>query len=82
MADTTTAQPAGLVRRDLIVLSKLLKQPISQLFPGGAETPEAALGLSYLAEKKVGETDLEFDAWLDQPLMDEDEDEGTEADPT
>ncbi|MDP8928675.1 MAG: hypothetical protein M3O70_08905 [Actinomycetota bacterium] len=80
MADTPA--PTGLVRRDLIVLSKLLKQPISQLFPGGAETPEAALGLSYLAEKKAGETDLEFDAWLDQPLMDDDAAAGDEADPT
>lgn len=53
-----------IIRRDLLEACRLAGVSMKEL-----ETdPTAQLALAYLAEKRAGDTDLEFDAWLDEDL--------------
>lgn len=55
---------AQIKRRDLIEACRLAGCGMGEL-----ETdPTGQLALAYLVEKRSGDTDLEFDAWLDEDL--------------
>lgn len=60
-------------RRDLLAVSALLRR--NKLDPTDAQA--MGLGILYLQEKRAGETPLSFQAWLDED-MPEDEDEDVE----
>lgn len=58
-------------RRDLLEASKLLtKHKLTK--PGDMDSTALMLAVSYLNEKRDGDTDLEFPAWLDEDFKDED----------
>jgi hypothetical protein len=67
-----------LKRRDLIEACKLGKVTLEQINKGD---PTGQMALAYLMEKRAGDTDVDFDTWLDEDLDVEDvEDE--ELDPS
>jgi hypothetical protein len=51
-------------RRDLLEACKLAKVTLNGL----EDSSLGQLALAYLVEKRAGETDLDFDAWLDEDL--------------
>lgn len=73
--ETPKEQPA-MKRRDLLEVSALVRR--QKLDP--ADPVTMSLGVSYLTEKRAGETSLSFKEWLDEDIPDEDEDDG--EDPT
>lgn len=61
-------------RRDLLDASRLLvKHRLSK--PGELDQAGLMLGVQYLAAKRDGETDLEFPAWLDEEMGDDELDD-------
>jgi hypothetical protein len=70
-------------RRDLLDASRLLiKHKLTK--PGELDQAALMLAVTYLGQKRDGETDLEFPAWLDEDVKGDelgDDDEG-DGDPT
>jgi hypothetical protein len=71
-------------RRDLLDASRLLiKHKLTK--PGELDQAALMLAVTYLGQKRDGETDLEFPAWLDEDVkgdeLGDDDDEG-DGDPT
>lgn len=60
-------------RRDLLEACRLAGVSMRDL----ETSPEGQLALQYFAEKRSGDTDLEWDDWLDEDLdIEVDEDDG------
>ena len=72
-------------RRDLLDASRLLaKHKLSK--SGEMDTAALMLAVNYLAEKRDGETDLDFPTWLDEDFdesdLEDDDEVADESDPT
>lgn len=65
-------------RRDLLEANKLLAKH-KLVKPGEIDSTALMLAVSYLQEKRDGETDLDFDTWLDQDMDEGDIDEAAAA---
>lgn len=69
-------------RRDLLEGSQLLVKH-RLVKPGELDQAALMLAVSYLGQKRDGETDLDFPAWLDEDVQgDELENDEGDADPT
>lgn len=68
-----------IIRRDLLEACKIAGVPMQKL-----ETdPTAQLALAYLADKRSGATDVDFDSWLDEELdIEVTESESGDSDPS
>ncbi len=66
-----------LKRRDLIVACSLAKITVAQL----ESDPTGQMALAYLVEKRAGDTDDDFETWLDSDL-DVEVSEGETSDPS